>query len=152
MPLIYDPLLKPLSRDNPDITIVRGNWYQWNSFAKSGRFDIDLVIGHSLGGHAALLFAQAYSPITVVTLDPRWIDNLSWTDMIIPWRRNFEAPPYVDVYNFYRKGLLSGYKVNGAVENTKVFSDHLLLPGHPKVKQKIAEIIKRIDPHTPRGF
>lgn len=100
----------------------------------------DILVGHSLGGEAALLLGSLGVSQAVVTLDPRRRNLLSFFDFLIPFQKPFTAPAGVKVYNYFRSGFLPGYPVAGA-ENFKVTGSHGALPGHPSVVAKVEELL-----------
>jgi hypothetical protein len=112
----------------------------WNTVPKT---KVHGAISHSLGGHAGLVYAEEHSPEWLITLDARWMDNLSWLDVGFPWRKPFTAPKGVLTHNFIHTPnvFFPGYKVTGAVENTSVFCTHMNIPSHPAVAKCLEKLV-----------
>jgi hypothetical protein len=129
--LIENLLLKPLLRALPKVQYITK---RWNEKQPPGIFD--MVIGHSLGGHTAIDFANLNRPKWLVTIDPRWKSLFSLTDFLYPWQEEFDAPEDVSCRNFYRFGFMPGYRVRGAF-NSSLNSTHIAAPGQVPVYRHV---------------
>ena len=103
----------------------------------------DGVIGHSLGGSAAISFAQKNKPKWLVTLDARRDSNASWFDVIfpLPGMGGLQAP-IPETYNFMHTPpvLFPGYAVTGAKLNQSLFCTHFNIPG----QQAVVDLVTRL--------
>jgi hypothetical protein len=96
-----------------------------------------IVLGCSLGGDAALAFAKPGD--VVITFDPRWQNDASYWDFLIPFQKPFTLPKGAVGYNFYRNfGFLPGYPVTGA-SNTKLpwYTQHASTPNAAKEQVRL---------------
>lgn len=126
---VAENLMQPISRKFSDIV-------QTKMFSHKDEPQLDnvfLAIGHSFGGDAVLKFARKCKPKYVITCDPRHDSPFSFLDFLFPIFSNFKAPEGVTVYNFYRRGLLPGYVVDGAMANMKLKCTHWDVPSDPYV-------------------
>jgi pimeloyl-ACP methyl ester carboxylesterase len=138
-PALQNGLIKPLIAKHPGK--IEPTFIPWNMPQKrAGKYDI--VIGHSLGGAAALEYADLYnrSPI-FITVDPRHMSIASWFDVLIPFLPPFKAPPGSVIFNFYQRGFMSGYPVEGAQRNSRLWSTHVTIPGRKEIAQLVEEFL-----------
>lgn len=100
-----------------------------------------LTIGHSFGGDTALKFAASKKSKYVITCDPRHASPFSFLDAFFPFFKNFQSPENSQVYNFYRRGFLPGYLVEGALCNDNVGGTHWDVPSEPMILNLAHDII-----------
>lgn len=116
----------------------------WDAAPPSGML-WDIIVGHSLGGHRALELAALFKPKACLTLDPRWMSNLSWFDVGWAWQQDFTAVAGVKCVNFTHLPAVffPGYAVDGG-ENNQVWSTHMTIPGHPAVVARMQQLIEGV--------
>lgn len=146
---ITDQLIEPFRLKHPnEIEFISR---EWNDSLGTGDFDI--LIGHSLGGHAAIAACElslknGYNlPKHLITLDPRWMDNRGWMGAVglglleKRYLPNFTKPLGVECFNFFHEGpWLPGYQAIGA-SNAKVYDNHLSVPGDPLVMECLEKLV-----------
>ncbi len=104
---------------------------------------VDVLIGHSLGGHKAIRAAATIGVKYLITLDPRWMSNWGWLDIAIPWQQDFVAPDGIKCFNFTHSPpiLFPGYDVKGAV-NQSLICTHFNIAAQPEVFATLSTIIE----------
>ncbi len=137
-PFIENQLIKPFFAKHPGaFSVIYGKWYD---YARLSKVDCDIVIGHSLGGGAAIEFAKLNPKPKFITIDPRHMTNWGITDVVLPWLGSFQAPPGAVICNFYQRGFMSGYPVKGAAYEQRLWSTHFSIPG----RKEVFECLKRL--------
>lgn len=115
------------------------NYLSWTDGLPEGH--IDIFIGHSFGGNTALNMAKQYigNPSLVLTLDPRSM-TCDFTDDSFQY-----DPQAISCMNYYRKGWMPGYTVNGSM-NTELDSSitHLQVPYQPEVFTAVCSTIEKL--------
>lgn len=111
---------------------------------KVAPFAYDVVIGHSLGGEAALRYVEANPKCKVCqTLDPRRNNIVSCFDIVFPFQAPFGVPP-VPTYNFIHSSFppfMPGYHVKGALNVTVKGYSHTGMTAAPQVSETLARVL-----------
>ncbi len=142
MGLITKQLLEPMLKKHPGkLEIISASWAD----RLDSLPDAPIVIGHSLGGDAAIDYCKRWSFMgdlkALITLDPRHMSNWGWTDMFFRWQENFSAPD-IPTFNFTHVPpvVLPGYAVNGSTWQG-LRCNHFNICGQPEVFQCLEKII-----------
>lgn len=134
LPLIQNQLIRPLG------LMGQTEFTSWNGNLK----ECDILIAHSLGGGRAFKDGWSTFCTYLITLDPRHMSNLGWTDILFRWQEDFTAPKDVECYNFVHTPatVFPGYIVDGAI-NQSVLSTHFTICGHPAVRACLKGILSK---------
>ncbi len=136
---LQNQLIKPLLAKYPDK--FKPTYIAWHQYVPYINRDFEIVIGHSLGGGAVIEMAKRDKFPVYITVDPRHMTNAGLFDWFIPFLGDFQVPKLARLHNFYQRGFMSGYPVQGAVSNTKVWSTHFTIPSHPAIVQFLESIL-----------